>query len=145
MPRCALGTPPANDEECGSQPLDEDLDMGLKADDEGDGERDQPGDDSMIALVEIEILKGIINPGIDDQPPTAPKSGNKRGLTHLDGSSSSSDSSDEDLDAKGIQSKKKGVTPTKVTSNPSQWTEEDIDIVCQIRYKTDLDCFQTYQ
>ena len=35
--------------------------------------------------------------------------------------------------------------PTKVASNTSQWTEEDIDMVCQICYKTDLDWFQTYQ
>ena len=144
-PRYALGAPLANNEERGSQPLNEDLDMGLEADDEGDRKRDQPGDDSVIDLVEVEILKGIISPGIDDQPPTVPKSGNKWGSTHLDGGSGSSDSSGKDLDAKGVRSKKKGVTPTKVTSNPSQWTKEDIDIVHQICYKTDLDHFQMYR
>ena len=35
--------------------------------------------------------------------------------------------------------------PTKMASNISQWTEEDINVVHQIRYKTDLDRFQTYQ
>ena len=29
-------------------------------------------------------------------------------------------------------------------SHPSQWAEEDIDIVRQTRYKTDLQHFQTY-
>ena len=31
------------------------------------------------------------------------------------------------------------------SSNTSQWTDEDLDVVCQIRYKTDLDRFQTYR
>ena len=35
--------------------------------------------------------------------------------------------------------------PTKMASNTSQWIEEDIDVVHQIRYKTDRDQFQTYQ
>ena len=35
--------------------------------------------------------------------------------------------------------------PTKASvSHPSQWVEEDIDVVCQTRYKTDLQRFQTY-
>ena len=56
-----------------------------------------------------------------------------------------SDSSDEDLDAKGAHPKKKGSMPTKASgSHPSQWTDEDIDVVCQTRYKTDLQHFQTY-
>ena len=55
------------------------------------------------------------------------------------------DSSGEDLDAKDARNIKKGLTPTKVaSSNTSQWTEEDIDVVHQIRSKTDLDRFQTY-
>ena len=82
-------------------------------------------------------MSEIINPVIDDQAPTAPKLGNKWGLTHLDGGSSPSDSSGEDLDAKGAHIKKKVAMPTKV-SHPSQWSEEDIDVMCQIRYKTDL-------
>ena len=36
--------------------------------------------------------------------------------------------------------------PVKVaSSNTSQWTNEDLKMVRQIHYKTDLDCFQTYQ
>ena len=63
---------------------------------------------------------------------------------HLDGPVYS-DSLGEDLDVKDTWNKKKGLTPTKVaSSNTSQWTEEDIDMVHQIRYKTDLDRFQTY-
>ena len=144
-PSSSLGAPPVGGEEPGAQPLDEELDLGLEADDKGDGEKNQPGgDDSAIDLQEVEILQGIVNPGAGGQPLTMPKSGDKRGSAHLD-SSLSSDSSGEDLDAKGIKNKKKGATPTKVASNPSQWAEEDIDIVRQYRYKMDLDCFQTYR
>ena len=54
--------------------------------------------------------------------------------------------SGEDLDAKDARNKKKGLKPIKgMSSNTGQWTEEDIDVVCQIRYKTDLDQFQTYR
>ena len=89
-------------------------------------------------------MKQIIKPA-GGQSSTAPKSGDKRGSTHLDGSSGSSDSSSEDLDAtRGARTKKKMSTPTKA-SHPNQWSEDDIDIVCQIRYKTDLQCFQTYR
>ena len=36
--------------------------------------------------------------------------------------------------------------PVKVaSSNTGQWTDEDLDMVRQIHYKTDLDSFQTYQ
>ena len=55
-----------------------------------------------------------------------------------------SDSSVEDLDAKGAQAKKKVMMPTKA-SHPSQWSDEDIDVVRQIRYKIDLQCFQIYR
>ena len=74
-----------------------------------------------------------------------PKSGEKRGSGHLDGSVGS-DSLGEDLDTKDTQNKKKGSMPIRgVSSNTGQWTEEDIDVVRQIRYKTDLDWFQTYR
>ena len=74
--------------------------------------------------------------------PTPPSSS----YSHFDGGSASSDSSVEDLDAKGARPKKKGSTPTKVPiSHPSQWAEEDIDIVRQTCYKTDLQRFQTYR
>ena len=75
-----------------------------------------------------------------------PKSGNKRGPSHLNGGSASSDSSVEDLDIKGTRPKKKGSTPTKASgSHPSQWMDEDIDVVHQVYYKTDLQRFQTYR
>ena len=32
-----------------------------------------------------------------------------------------------------------------VASHPSQWAEEDIDVMCQTRYKADLQHFQTYR
>ena len=35
--------------------------------------------------------------------------------------------------------------PVKVTSNTGQWTEEDINVVRQLRYKTDLEHFQKYR
>ena len=145
MPTSSLGMPPLGGEEPGMQPLDKNLDFGLEPDDEGDSEKNQPGgDDSVINPRELETLQGIINPGPDDHPPTTPKSDDKWGLAHLD-SSGSSDSSGEDLDAKGVWNRKKGATSTKMASNPSQWTKEDVDIVHQIWYKTDLDHFQMYR
>ena len=37
-------------------------------------------------------------------------------------------------------------TPVKAaSSNTGQWTDEDLDVVCQICYKTNLDRFQTYR
>ena len=50
------------------------------------------------------------------------------------------------MDTKGARPKKKGSTPTKAPiSHPSQWAEEDIDVVRQTHYKTDLQRFQTYR
>ena len=120
LPSSSLGAPPPGGDELASQPFDKELDLGLEADDEGDSEKHEPGaDDPAIDLQEIEILQGIVNLTPGQQPPSMPKSGNKRGLAHLDGSGSS-DLSGEDLDAKGIRNKKKGVTPIKETPNPSQ-------------------------
>ena len=120
--------------------------MGQEADDEGDGEKDPTGDETLPDPSELKLLQGIINPAAHNQLPPAPKSGNKRGPSHLDGGSASSDSSIEDLDAKGARPKKKGLMPMKVpVSHPSQWVEEDIDIVRQTRYKMDLQHFQTYR
>ena len=90
------------------------------------------------------MLKQIIKPTAGGEPTTVPKSGDKRGSTHLDGGSGLSELSGEDLDAsRGSWAKKKALTPTKV-SHPNQWSKDDIDIVRQIRYKTDLQRFQTY-
>ena len=127
------------------RPLDEDLDTGLEADDKGDEEKDPgEGEDPNIDATEIEILQGIINLGAHNQVPTLPKSGEKQGSGHLE-TSIGSDLSAEDLDAKDARPKKKVSTPVKVaSSNTGQWTDEDLDVVCQIRYKTDLDRFQTY-
>ena len=121
--------------------------MGQEADDEGDGEKDPAGDETLPDPSKLELLQEIIDPAAHNQPPPVPKSGDKRGPSHLDGGSASSDSSVEDLDAKGARPKKKGSTPTKASaiSHPSQWAEEDIDVVRQTRYKTDLQCFQTYR
>ena len=136
---------PDDDKECGSQLGDNNLDMGQEADDEGDGEKDPAGDETLPNPSELELLQEIIDPAAHNQLPPAPKSGNKRGPSHLDGGSASSDLSVEDLDAKGACPKKKGSTPTKASvSHPSQWAEEDIDVVRQTHYKTDLQHFQTY-
>ena len=100
MSSSSLGTPPLEGEDPGLWPLDKDLDAGLDADVEGDGEKDPgEGKDLNVDAAEIEILQGIINPGAHEQVPSMPKSGEKRGSSHLDGSISS-DSSAEDLDAK---------------------------------------------
>ena len=144
-PSSSLGMAPIDDEERGSQLGDDNLDMGQEADDEGDGEKDLAGDETLPDPSELELLQEIIDPAAHNQPPPAPKSGDKRGPSHLDGGSASSDSSVEDLDAKGARPKKKGSMPTKASgSHPSQWMDEDIDVVHQTCYKTDLQHFQTY-
>ena len=145
-PSSALGVALDDDEDRGSQLGDENLDMGQEADDEGDGEKDPASDETLPDPSELELLQEIIDPTAHNQPPPAPKSGDKRGPSHLDGGSALSDSSVEDLDAKGVRPKKKGSTPTKASavSHPSQWAEEDIDVVHQTRYKKDLQHFQTY-
>ena len=146
-PSSTLGAALDDDEERGSQLGADNLDLGQEADDEGDGEKDLAGDETLTDPSKLELLHEIIDPATHNQPPPAPKSGNKRGPSHLDGGSASSDSSVEDLDSKGVHPKKKGLTPTKVSaaSPPSQWAEEDIDVVHQTRYKTDLQRFQTYR
>ena len=102
MPSSAAGTPPGDEEDGGQGPFDEELDIGLEADDEADGDKEpteDTGDESQIDPGEIKLLREIIKAPTGSQPSTVPKSGNKRGSTHLDGSSSSLDSSSEDLDA----------------------------------------------
>ena len=148
MPSSAAGAPPG-DEGMGGQGLfDEELDMALEADDEADADKEAAEDvrDKLeIDPEEVQMLKQIIKPATGSQPSTAPKSGGKWGSTHLDGGSNSSDSSGEDLDAsRGARAKKKMLTPTKA-SHPNQWSKEDIDIMCQIHYKMDLQRFQTYR
>ena len=145
-PSSALGMAPDNDEERGSQLGHDNLDMGQEADDEGDGEKDLASDETLPDPSKLELLQEIIDPATHNQLPPAPKSGNKRGPSHLDGGSASSDSSVEDLDTKGVHPKKKGSMPTKVSgSHPSQWTDEDMDIVHRTHYKMDLQHFQTYR
>ena len=144
-PSSSLGVAPDEDEECGSLLGDDNLDMGQEANNEGDGEKDLTGDETLPDPSELELLQEIIDPAAHNRLPPAPKSGDKRGPSHLDGGSASSDSSVEDMDAKGARPKKKGSMPTKApVSHPSQWAEEDIDFVRQTRYKMDLHRFQTY-
>ena len=144
-PSSSLGVAPDEDEEHGSLLGNDNLDMGQEADDEEDGKKDRTGDETLPDPSELELLQGIIDPAAQNRLPPAPKSGNKRGPSHLYGGSASSDSSVEDLDAKGVHQKKKGSMPMKgLVWHPSQWAEEDIDVVPQTRYKTDLQCFQTY-
>ena len=144
-PSSSLGAAPDEDEERGSLLGNDNLDMGQEADNEEDGEKDLTGDEILPDPSELELLQEIINPAAHNQPPPVPKSGDKRGPSHLDGGSASSDLSVEDLDAKGARPKKKGSMPMKAPiSHPSQWAEEDIDVVRQTRYKTDLQRFQTY-
>ena len=145
-PSSAPDMPQSDQEDRGRELIDEELDMGLEANDEAEGKKEPTEDavdESIIDFGEVELLKEIIKTPTGDQPSTAPKSGDKRGSTNLDGGSGSSDSSVEDLDARGARAKKKGVMPTKA-SHLSQWSNKDIDVVCQICYKTDLQCFQTY-
>ena len=148
MPSKAAGAPPG-DEGAGCRGLfDEELDMALEANDEADADKEPTediGDELDIDPEEVQMLKQIIKPTAGSQLSTALKSGDKRGLTHLDGGSGSSDLSNEDLDAsRGTRTKKKTSTPT-MASHPNQWSEDDINIMRQIRYKTDLQHFQTYR
>ena len=144
MPSSAAGVPPGNEGVGGRGLFDEELDMALEADDEADADKEPTediGDELDINPEEVQMLKQIIKPAAAGQPSTAPKSGDKWDSTHLDGSSGSSDSSGEDLDAsRGARAKKKMSMPTKAL-HPNQWSKDDIDIVCQIRYKMDLQCF----
>ena len=129
-PSSSLGAAPDEDEERGSLLGNDHLDMGQEADNEEDGEKDPTGDETLPNPSELELLQGIIDPAAQNRPPPAPKSGDQRGPSHLDGGSASSDSSVEDLDTKGVCPKKKGSMPTKApVSHPSQWVEEDIDVV----------------
>ena len=148
MPSSAAGMPPGDEGMGGGGLFDEELDMVLEADDEADANK-EPAEDVRDELEidpeEVQMLKQIIKPATGGQPSTAPKSGDKWGSTHLDSGSGSSDSSGEDLDAsRGTRAKKKTSTLTKA-SHPNQWSEEDIDIMRQIHYKTDLQRFQTYR
>ena len=119
-PSSSLGAAPDEDEECGSLLGDDNLDMGQEADDEGDGEKDLTSDETLPDPSELELLQEIIDPAAHNRPPPVPKSGDKRGPSHLHGGSASSDSSVEDLDAKGACPKKKGSMPTKApVSHPS--------------------------
>ena len=115
-PSSLLSTPPLEGEDPGLQPLDKDLDTGLEADNEGDGEKDPgKGKDPNVDATEIEILQGIINLGGHEQGPALPKSGEKWGSSHLK-TSISSNLSAEDLDAKDARPKKKVSMPVKVVS-----------------------------
>ena len=77
-PSSSLGAPPLEGKDPGLRPLDEDLDAGLDADNEGNGEKDPgEGEDLNIDATEIEILQGIINPGAHEQVPSLPKCGEK--------------------------------------------------------------------
>ena len=64
VPSSFLSTPPLEGEDPRLWLLDKDLDVGLDADDEGDGEKNPgEGEDLNIDAAEIEILQGIINLG----------------------------------------------------------------------------------
>ena len=84
----------------------------MEADNEDDGRKPGlDGDGPGINPKELEILQGIVNQGQGLKLPSTPKSGDKQGSSQLDGSASS-ESSGKDLDAKGMKSNKKGLTPT---------------------------------
>ena len=129
-PSSSLGATPDEDKERGSLLGDDNLDMRQEADDEEDGEKDPTGDETLPDPSKLELLQGIIDPAAQNRLPPAPKSGDKRGPSHLNGGSASSNSSVEDLDAKSEHPKKKGSTPTKASVlHPSQLAEEDIGVV----------------
>ena len=103
-------------------PIDEGLDIGLEANDEAEGDKEPTGateDEPIIDFDDVELLKGIIKAPALTQPSSVPKSGDKWGSSHLDGSSASSDSSVEDLDAKDVPVKKK-VSMSSKSLHPNQ-------------------------
>ena len=99
--------------------VDDELDLGVEADDEGDGDKGAAGEAATGPPVdpsEVEMLKKIIKPvPSGKQPPAAPKSGSKRSLTHLNGGAASSESSAEELDTNcsSARPKKKVGMPTQ--------------------------------
>ena len=78
-PSSSLGAALDDDEEHGSQLGDDNLDMGQEANDEGDGQKDPAGDETLPDPSEPELLQEIIDPAAHNQLPPAPKSGDKRG------------------------------------------------------------------
>ena len=64
----SLGAAPDDDEECGSQLGDDNLDMGQEANDEGDGEKDPAYDETLPDPSELELLQEIIDPAAHNQP-----------------------------------------------------------------------------
>ena len=98
--------------------------MGQEADDEGDGEKDPAGDETLPDPSEPELLQEIIDPATHNQSPPAPKSGDKRGPSHLDGGSASSDSSVEDLNPKVRVPRRRGRCP------PRRWDHIPVSGCC---------------
>ena len=148
-PSGASGIPPGDKEDRGWGPINEELDLGLEADNEVEGKKEavkDAGDEPTINPNEVELLKGIIKKTpTGNQPSTVPKSGDKRGSTHplMVALAHRTRPLRIWMPAEVPGPKKKVATPTKA-SHPSQWSKEDIDVECQIQYKTDLKCFQTY-
>ena len=68
-PSSSLGTAPDDDEERGSQMGDNNLDIGQEADDEGDGEKDPAGDETLPDPSKLELLQEIIDPAAHNQVP----------------------------------------------------------------------------
>ena len=68
-PSSTLSTAPDDDEERGSQLGDDNLDMGQEADNEGDGEKDPAGDETLPDPSKYELLQEIIDPATHNQSP----------------------------------------------------------------------------
>ena len=110
----------------------------------GDGEKDPTeGDDSLIDAAEVKILQGIINLGAQEQTPTL-HSWVRNGDPVILMVPSVPIRPLRTWMLRDTRPKRKGSTPVKVTSNTGQWTEEDLNVVCQLCYKTDLEHFQKY-
>ena len=54
-PSSSLDTAPINNEECGSQLGDDNLDLGQEADDKGDGKKDPASDETLPDPSELEL------------------------------------------------------------------------------------------
>ena len=83
-PSSSLGVAPDDDEEHGSLLDDDNLDMGQEADDEGDGEKDPTGDETLPDPSKLELLQEIIDCTIfQTVQPTVPLKGGKEELLPL--------------------------------------------------------------
>ena len=77
-PSSSLGAPPQDEEDLTPLTHNEELELGMEADDKDDSPRPEPDDNTTgTNRKELEILQGILPKGHGPKPPSMPKSGDK--------------------------------------------------------------------